>query len=44
VHYDGWSHFKEGRAAIERRLALDDRAVARAFEWAPIGTPVALTV
>ena len=32
IHYEGWAHFKEGRAEIER---VTDR-----FQWLPIGEPV----
>lgn len=40
VHYEGWSHFNEGQAEVERALAkrgLRDRAV-----WLPPGLAVAL--
>jgi L-ascorbate metabolism protein UlaG (beta-lactamase superfamily) len=39
VHYEGWSHFAEGRAAIERRLATAPADVRDAFRWLPIGQP-----
>lgn len=40
VHDEGWSHFKQGRAAAEPELAtLGDRV-----RWAPIGQPVELAV
>ncbi len=32
IHYEGWAHFKQGRAEIER---VTDR-----FRWLPIGEPV----
>lgn len=31
VHYDGWSHFREGRASIEEELARCDGAVPVSF-------------
>jgi L-ascorbate metabolism protein UlaG (beta-lactamase superfamily) len=41
VHYEGWKHFNEGRADIERELAKapDVRQLVR---WLPLGEPVAL--
>lgn len=40
IHYEGWSHFREGRAAIERELA---RAPDVPVRWLPIGEPVELS-
>ena len=34
LHYEGWSHFKDGRAAIERELAYERR-----LRWLEIGVP-----
>jgi L-ascorbate metabolism protein UlaG (beta-lactamase superfamily) len=39
VHYEGWSHFAEGRAAVERHLAGAPPDVRDRFAWLPIGTP-----
>jgi hypothetical protein len=39
VHYEGWSHFAEGRAAIERQLATAPAELRNTFQWLPIGTP-----
>jgi L-ascorbate metabolism protein UlaG (beta-lactamase superfamily) len=39
IHYEGWSHFREGRDAIERELAGAPAAVRDSFRWLPIGTP-----
>jgi L-ascorbate metabolism protein UlaG (beta-lactamase superfamily) len=39
VHYEGWSHFVEGRQAIERRLATAPAEVRDVVRWLPIGTP-----
>jgi hypothetical protein len=44
VHYEGWSHFKEGRATIERRLASAPAEVRDCIEWAPIGAPIDLDI
>jgi L-ascorbate metabolism protein UlaG (beta-lactamase superfamily) len=38
IHYEGWSHFREGREAIERELAGAPAAVRDSFRWLPIGT------
>jgi L-ascorbate metabolism protein UlaG (beta-lactamase superfamily) len=37
IHYEGWSHFKQGRDAVERELA-DAPDVRELVEWLPIGT------
>jgi L-ascorbate metabolism protein UlaG (beta-lactamase superfamily) len=39
IHYEGWSHFQQGRDAIERELAGAPQAVRDSFRWLPIGTP-----
>ncbi len=40
VHYEGWSHFKQGRTAVERAFARAPDEVREAIRWLPIGTPV----
>jgi len=40
VHYEGWSHFHEGRAAIERELAAAPAEVQQCFHFVPMGTAV----
>ena len=42
IHYEGWSHFKEGRAAIERELEGAPAAVRESIRWLEIGVPTAL--
>ena len=42
IHYEGWSHFREGRAAIEREIAKAPEDISRRFRWLPIGEPVDL--
>ncbi len=42
IHYEGWSHFKQGREAIEADLATAPPAVRDRFRWVPIGEPVEL--
>jgi L-ascorbate metabolism protein UlaG (beta-lactamase superfamily) len=38
IHYEGWSHFKQGREAIEAELA-DAPDVRELVTWLPIGEP-----
>ena len=40
VHYEGWAHFRQGRAAAERELADAPEDVRRRVRWIPVGTPV----
>jgi L-ascorbate metabolism protein UlaG (beta-lactamase superfamily) len=40
VHYEGWSHFVQGRASVERELAQAPDDVRRRFRWLPMGEPV----
>jgi len=40
VHYEGWSHFVQGRAALERELARAPDDVRRRFCWLQLGRPV----
>ncbi|TYP88329.1 MBL fold metallo-hydrolase [Blastococcus xanthinilyticus] len=42
VHYEGWSHFREGRAAVEEELARAPADVRGRFRWLPIGERVEL--
>ncbi len=37
VHYEGWSHFKDGRVAAERAIEDAPEEVRRAVRWLPIG-------
>jgi L-ascorbate metabolism protein UlaG (beta-lactamase superfamily) len=38
IHYEGWKHFRQGRADVERAFA-DAPSLQAAVEWLPIGTP-----
>ena len=40
VHYEGWAHFRQGRAAAERELAGAPEDVRRRVRWIPVGAPV----
>jgi L-ascorbate metabolism protein UlaG (beta-lactamase superfamily) len=44
VHYEGWSHFREGRDVIERRLATAPPVTRDAFRFLPLGTPTPVAV
>jgi L-ascorbate metabolism protein UlaG (beta-lactamase superfamily) len=44
IHYEGWKHFRQGREAIERKLALAPIEVRDSFRWLPIGEPTDLAV
>jgi L-ascorbate metabolism protein UlaG (beta-lactamase superfamily) len=44
VHYEGWSHFKQGRQPIERELASIPPDVRSRWVWAPIGEPIRIDV
>jgi L-ascorbate metabolism protein UlaG (beta-lactamase superfamily) len=37
VHYEGWQHFRQGRAAVEAAFAGTD-----VLRWLPIGEAVTL--
>jgi L-ascorbate metabolism protein UlaG (beta-lactamase superfamily) len=40
VHYEGWSHFKQGREAIEREFASAPMNIRESFRLLPIGARV----
>ena len=42
VHYEGWSHFKAGRAATEREFARAPEDIRSRVRWLPLGEPVEL--
>jgi L-ascorbate metabolism protein UlaG (beta-lactamase superfamily) len=44
VHYEGWSHFQEGRDPIEQRLASAPAAVRDAFRFLTPGVPTDVPV
>jgi L-ascorbate metabolism protein UlaG (beta-lactamase superfamily) len=44
VHYEGWSHFQQDRATIERELAEAPADVRQSFRSAPIGTGIEVEV
>jgi L-ascorbate metabolism protein UlaG (beta-lactamase superfamily) len=42
IHYEGWKHFKEDRAAIESEFARAPEDIRRRIRWLPIGVEVEL--
>jgi L-ascorbate metabolism protein UlaG (beta-lactamase superfamily) len=40
VHYEGWSHFKEGQSAAEATLARETDRLRSSLQWVPLGVPV----
>ena len=44
VHYEGWSHFKQGRQAIERELTNAPPEITSRWVWAPIGRQIEIAV
>jgi L-ascorbate metabolism protein UlaG (beta-lactamase superfamily) len=44
VHYEGWTHFHQGRDAIETAFAAAPADVRDSLRWLPHGTPAKITV
>lgn len=42
IHYEGWSHFREGRQEIEREFARAPADVRQSVRWLPLGRAVQL--
>jgi L-ascorbate metabolism protein UlaG (beta-lactamase superfamily) len=40
VHYEGWSHFHDGREAIDRAFATAPDEARASLRWLPLGEPV----
>ena len=40
IHYEGWKHFRQGRAAIEAEFAGASQEIRDSVRWLPIGEPV----
>jgi L-ascorbate metabolism protein UlaG (beta-lactamase superfamily) len=40
VHYEGWAHFADGRAGLDKAIAAAPPDVRDRFRWLPLGTPV----
>jgi len=44
VHYEGWSHFRQGREVIEKEFGKAPADVREVIRWAPIGDRLAVEV
>ena len=44
IHYEGWKHFREGRDAIERRLASAPAELRERVRWLELGVPAQVIV
>ena len=44
IHYEGWKHFREGRAAAERAFAGAPGELAARVRWLKLGAPATLEV
>jgi L-ascorbate metabolism protein UlaG (beta-lactamase superfamily) len=44
IHYEGWKHFRQGRADAERAFATAPGAFAERVRWLEIGAPETLSV
>jgi L-ascorbate metabolism protein UlaG (beta-lactamase superfamily) len=42
VHYEGWTHFHQGRQEVEREFSAAEAAVRGCLRWVPIGSEVEL--
>jgi L-ascorbate metabolism protein UlaG (beta-lactamase superfamily) len=42
IHYEGWKHFRQGRAEVERELAAAPTATRDRFRWLELGAPTEL--
>jgi L-ascorbate metabolism protein UlaG (beta-lactamase superfamily) len=42
VHYEGWTHFRQGRDAVERTFARAPAEIRGSLRWLPVGKPVDL--
>jgi L-ascorbate metabolism protein UlaG (beta-lactamase superfamily) len=40
IHYEGWTHFRQNKAAIEREFANAPEDIRRRIRWVPIGTGI----
>jgi L-ascorbate metabolism protein UlaG (beta-lactamase superfamily) len=40
IHYEGWTHFRQDKAAAERVFANAPEDIRRSIRWVPIGTSV----
>jgi L-ascorbate metabolism protein UlaG (beta-lactamase superfamily) len=39
IHYEGWKHFRDGRAGVEQALSAAPSGVRERFRWLSLGVP-----
>jgi L-ascorbate metabolism protein UlaG (beta-lactamase superfamily) len=44
IHYEGWKHFRQGRADAERAFAAAPGGFAEHVRWLDLGAPASLSV
>lgn len=42
VHYEGWTHFRQGRGAVDGEFAKAPGGIGQNLRWLPLGVPVAV--
>jgi L-ascorbate metabolism protein UlaG (beta-lactamase superfamily) len=42
IHYEGWKHFSQGRAEVERAFAGAPADIRERLRWLPIGVETEL--
>jgi L-ascorbate metabolism protein UlaG (beta-lactamase superfamily) len=45
VHYEGWTHFRQGRGAIQQQFQQFEQApadIGRRLQWLPIGASIGI--
>jgi L-ascorbate metabolism protein UlaG (beta-lactamase superfamily) len=44
IHYEGWKHFREGKAGIDAAFFQAPQPIRDSLRWLPIGEPTAIDV
>jgi L-ascorbate metabolism protein UlaG (beta-lactamase superfamily) len=42
VHYEGWTHFRQGRGAIKQQFEQAPADIGRRLQWLPIGASIGI--
>ena len=42
VHYEGWTHLRQGRRAIKQQFEQAPADIGRRLQWLPIGASVSI--
>jgi hypothetical protein len=42
VHYEGWTHFRQGRGAIKQQFEQAPADIGRRLEWLPMGASIGI--